>query len=45
VGFAMGLGWKAYHSNDRYLIAQANKQWLDRKADLRARAAAAADRA
>ena len=42
-GLALGLGWKAYHQNERYLAAQANKRWIDRKAELRAAAAAAAE--
>ena len=43
VGAGVGALWKMYHANDRFLTAQANKRWIDRKVELRSRAAAAAD--
>jgi hypothetical protein len=42
-GLVLGAGWKVYHSNERFLVAQANKSWIDRKAELRAKAAKAAE--
>ena len=42
IGIAAGAAWKVIHSADRRRWAEADRKWIVRKEELRARSAAAA---